>query len=138
MSTPFTIECSIHLGREGQGARKTIDDGPASPEVEPGRLPRVTRLMALAIRFEQLIQDGIVEDYAELARLGHVTRARLTQIMNLRLLAPDIQESLLDLPLIHQGKDPIALRHLQPICLEPDWNEQRRMWRQLVNSSELM
>ena len=49
----------------------------------------------VAIRFERLIQAGAVADYAELARLGHVTRARITQIMNLRLLSPDIQERLL-------------------------------------------
>ena len=41
--------------------------------------------MALAIRFEQLVRDGVVADYAELARLGRVTRARMSQIMNLLL-----------------------------------------------------
>jgi alkylated DNA nucleotide flippase Atl1 len=41
--------------------------------------------MALAIHFEDLIRQGVVTDYADLARLGHVTRARVTQIMNLRL-----------------------------------------------------
>ncbi len=61
--------------------------------------------MALAIRFERLIQAGEVADYAELARLGHVTRARITQIMNLRLLAPDIQERLLFLPRIEGGRE---------------------------------
>jgi hypothetical protein len=37
-----------------------------------------------------MIERGEVRDYADLARLGYVTRARLTQIMNLLLLAPDI------------------------------------------------
>ncbi len=46
----------------------------------------------------ELIREGVVTDYAELARLGHVTRARVTQIMNLLHLAPDIQETLLFLP----------------------------------------
>ena len=70
--------------------------------------------MALAIRFEQLIGEGQVSDYAELARLGHVSRARITQIMNLRLLAPDIQEQLLWLSPIERGSDPLHLRQLQP------------------------
>ena len=54
--------------------------------------------MALAIKFQDMVDRGEVRDYAEIARLGYVTRARLTQIMNLLLLAPDIQEHLLALP----------------------------------------
>ncbi len=61
----------------------------------PPRIPRITRLMALAIKFQDMIDRGEVKDYADLARLGFVTRARVTQIMNLCLLAPDIQEQLL-------------------------------------------
>ena len=63
-----------------------------------GRLPRITRLLALAVRFEGLLRDGAVRDYAELARLGEVSRARITQIMSLRMLAPAIQERILALP----------------------------------------
>jgi len=46
------------------------------------------------LRFETLIRSGEVRDYAALARLGHVSRARISQIMNLLHLAPDIQEVL--------------------------------------------
>ncbi len=93
-----------------------------------GRVPRISRFMALAIHFEQLIQAGEVADYAELARLGHVSRARITQIMNLRLLAPDIQEQLLFLPSIGGGSDPVHLRQLQGIAGVSDWRKQRRLW----------
>jgi len=85
--------------------------------------------MALAIHFEELLQEGHVQGYAEIARLGHVSRARLTQIMNLRQLAPDIQEEILFLPRVVRGKDPITERDLRPIAAELDWEEQRRMWR---------
>jgi hypothetical protein len=61
----------------------------------PPRIPRITRLMALAIKFQAMVDQREVRDYADLARLGYVTRARLTQIMNLLLLSPDIQEMLL-------------------------------------------
>lgn len=64
--------------------------------------------MALAIRRDQLIFDGEVTDQAELARLGHVTRARLTQIMNLLCLAPDLQEQILFLPVTERGRDAVA------------------------------
>ena len=70
-----------------------------------GRVPRISRLMALAIRFEQLVRDGTVRDYAELARLGHVSRARIAQITNLLNLAPDIQDEILSLPPTERGRD---------------------------------
>ncbi|MDM8004641.1 MAG: hypothetical protein QUV05_00600, partial [Phycisphaerae bacterium] len=66
--------------------------------IEPGNIPRVSKLMALAIRYDRLVSRGEVRDYADLARLGYVTRARITQIMNLLNLAPDIQEAILFLP----------------------------------------
>jgi hypothetical protein len=88
--------------------------------------------MALSIRFEDLIRTGQVADYADLARLGHVSRARITQIMNLLLLAPDIQEQVLFLPRVLHGRDPIHLREIQPIALEWDWGKQRRRWASLL------
>ena len=59
------------------------------------RVPSTTRLMALAIKFQDMVDRGEVRDYADIARLGYVTRARVTQIMNLLLLSPDIQEMLI-------------------------------------------
>lgn len=76
--------------------------------------------MALAIRFEQLGHDGVVADYAELARLGRVTRARMTQIMNLLGLAPDIQEAILFLPAVERGKDFVMERELRAVVREVD------------------
>ena len=64
---------------------------PVTPERQKGRLPRITRYMALAIYYEDLFHNGHVHDYAEIATLGHVTCARVIQIMNLRLLAPEIK-----------------------------------------------
>jgi hypothetical protein len=87
--------------------------------------------MALALRFEEYLRGGQVADYAELAGLGHVTRPRISQIMNLLNLAPDIQEALLFLPRTLKGNDRIHLRQLQPIAAVPDWRKQRRMWREL-------
>lgn len=94
----------------------------------PGRIPRVARLLALAHRFEKLIADGEVQDYADLARLGHVTRARVTQIMNLLVLAPDIQEELLHLPAVLSGKDRVTERQLRQIHASLDWRKQRSLW----------
>ena len=60
--------------------------------------------MALALRFEQLIRDGTVHDQADRARLSHISRARVTQIMDLLLLAPEIQEEILFLPPVAVGR----------------------------------
>jgi hypothetical protein len=85
-----------------------------------GRVPRVARLVALALRLEALVQSGAIATYAELARLGHVSRARITQIVNLRWLAPDLQEAVLFLPPTARGRDPIPLRQLQRVAAELD------------------
>jgi hypothetical protein len=84
--------------------------------------------MALAIRFDDMLQRGEVHDYAELARVGHVTRARVTQIMNLLMLAPDIQEAILFLPLVESGHDQIKEWEVRPIAAEASWSRQRGMW----------
>ena len=88
----------------------------------------MAKLMALAIRFEQLVRDGVVTDFAEIARLGHVTRARVSQIVNLLNLPPDIQEAILFLPRVVRGKDSITERDLRVIAAELSWGRQRKMW----------
>jgi hypothetical protein len=85
-----------------------------------GRVPRVARLLAVARRFDELVQTGVAADYADLARLGHVTRARVTQIMNLLSLAPDIQEQILCRPAETSGKVPISERGTRGVVAELD------------------
>jgi hypothetical protein len=129
---PQTVTCQVSFRRP---ARRHRDMPPSQvesvPEVPPGRVPRIARLMALALRFEQLLQAGVVTDYAELARLGHVSRARVSQIMNLLVLAPAIQEALLFLPPTLSGRDPIHLRQLLALAAVRDWREQRALWQAL-------
>ena len=93
MTNDITLQTKVFF-RHGRNGRKQLRTGemPAGPAI-PGRVPRISRLMALAIRFDRLLHDGVIADQAKLARLGHVTRARVTQIINLLSLAPDIQEA---------------------------------------------
>ena len=107
-------------------AKGAPQDEPA--DLPSGRLPRVSRLMALAIRFDRLLETGSVRDQTELAELGHVTRARVTQIMNMLYLAPDIQEAILHLPRVSEGRAPLVERHIRPIAAEPEWAKQRLLW----------
>ncbi len=119
---------------------RAVQSKPAKPQQDerpdpaPGRIPRVARLMALAIRLEMLVAQGQVPNYAALASLAHVSRARITQITRLRLLSPDIQEALLFLPAVGKGPDPITERDLRPIAAEPDWKRQRRMWEKVIST----
>lgn len=117
----------LTVGKRGQ--QKIATKKPVV--VEAGRIPRISRLMALAIQFEIMLRDGLVKDQTELAKLAHVTQPRMTQIMNLLLLAPDIQEELLFLPRVVSGKDPVHEKMLRPIAAEVDWGRQRRMWQSL-------
>jgi hypothetical protein len=125
--TPLTVLGSIHHVRRGRGGRKELLAG-TTPAIPAGRVPRVARLMALAIRFDGLIRAGGVRDYAELARLGNVTRARISQIMSLLNLASDIQEAILFLPSFRCGRDPLILSDLLPIATSSDWKKQRTIW----------
>ena len=84
----------------------------------------ITRLVSLAIHFDGLIQSGVVTNYAELARLGKVTRARVTQTMNLLMLAPAILEELLFLPRLERGRQEVRLRDLQKVATVIDWKQQ--------------
>ena len=123
------------LGRQGTTRDAVARQGHQPPtvaaEARAGRVPRVARLMALAIRFDGLLRDGVVADQSELARLARVTQPRITQIINLLHLAPDIQEAILFLPEVTEGRDPVTERGVRAICAEVDWGWQRGMWERL-------
>lgn len=99
------------------------------PSPVAARPPRIACLLSLAHRFDRLVRSGAVRDYAELAQLGHVTPARMTQIMNLLNLAPEIQEYLLWLPVDAAPK--ITERHLREIAAEVRWERQLDLFRAL-------
>src|SRR5260221_13295272 len=118
----------------GRSARKVMNTGENEVRVMPiaGRVPRISRWMALAIHLHQRVEKGELRNQAAIARAGKVTRARLSQIMSLTQLAPDLQELLLFLPRILRGVDPIQMRYIFPITKAFDWNEQREIWKQLT------
>ena len=136
--TAGTRICPFQPRRQRRASQVQRPPGAVSPSpcVPLGRVPRVARLLALALRCEQLVAAGVIANYAALADLGHVSRARVTQIMNLLLLAPDLQEALLFLPRTERGRDPIHLRQLQPLTRIADWGEQRKRWQALLSNWE--
>ena len=131
-----TVTRAIHF--EIKARRKRIVDGPGPADREvplPGRVPRVAKLMALAIRFDKLIADGVVANQSELARLAQVTQPRMTQIMNLLHLAPDIQEEILFTAPVQEGRDPVTERDLRWVVSELSWSIQLERWHVVLNYS---
>jgi hypothetical protein len=120
------VTYAVDFGRIGIHEKKVL-----SPEgqVSGCSIPRIARLMALAIRFEGLVRGAKIQNYAELARRGCVTRARMTQIMKLLDLAPDIQEQILFLRPLKRLNE----RNLRPLLRHIDWGQQRRMFQKIVN-----
>jgi hypothetical protein len=93
-----------------------------------GRLPRVTQVLALAIHFENMIEQDEAKDYADLARLGGLCRERVSQIMRLVYLAPDIQVELLYLPSTPTGRFPVSETSVRKIASLLSWADQRDEW----------
>lgn len=115
------IEITIAPPKGRKGGRQ------GSPKVpDPPRTARIARLMALAIKFQDMVDRGEVHDYADLARLGYVSRARVTQIMNLLNLHPEIQEELL-----FSGASLPAEHSLRAVIIQVDWQTQLQLWRHL-------
>jgi len=118
------VEITINANKH-QHPRPRRTGGTEAPTAT--RIPRITRLMGLAIKFQDMVDRGEVRDYADLARLGYVSRARITQIMNLLNLSPDIQETLL----FEVGCDgtPSTERDLRKLGNLVFWEAQREAWR---------
>ena len=114
----------VKFGRNGDCS----GNGKAVPS---GRIPRVTRLLALAHRIEGMIRTGELKDWAEASRLIEVTRARMTQIANLLLLAPEIQEVILVLLRNKNSLDSVSDRPLRPILIVNDWTQQKKIAKTL-------
>ena len=100
---------------EAKFDRRQTPGSQTSAPANVGRVPRVTRLLALAHRIDGMIRSEEIRDWADAARLAGVTRARMTQIANLLLLAPDIQEAILALPPVFDGHDPSTERAVRSI-----------------------
>jgi hypothetical protein len=131
----MTDTSPIHF-KTARAGRKKLTGGTLPPAVS-ARIPRISRLMALAIHFDGLIRKGTIRDYADLARLGGVTRARITQIMNLLNLAPKIQEKLLFLPGTATGRDTVTEREMRVVATKGAWEKQERDRFELNDESGL-
>ncbi len=109
----ITLKRKVRFGKEPErrSSAKAIGDSK--------RISRVARTLALAYHIERLVESRELEDYAQAARIFRVTRARITQVMNLFCLSAEIQESLLS------GKLQVSERRLRELGGNPHWESQR-------------
>ena len=134
MNTSVVIRGTLSLPRRRRGQES--DAGEPSPHpAASARIPRIARLMALARHVDELVRSGTVASYAAAARLGRVSRARLSQIIGLLNLAPDLQEQLLFLEHPARGRPAPVLRRVLNVAAALDWDEQRRCWRKLKRAT---
>jgi hypothetical protein len=118
------IEFTVPFRRVPSPLTLTVEPAP-EPQGSP---PRIARLLALAHKLDALVRSGAFTGYAELARLGHISPARLTQILVLLHLAPSIQEYLLFLSAA--GARFVTELELRKIAREPRWDRQRQLFAQ--------
>jgi hypothetical protein len=124
----LTLEFEVHFPHDGdrrraKPGRKSAAKSPAPPV--PKKLPRVMRMLALAHHLEDLLQKGVFKDYADIARVAGLSRARITQIMNLLYLAPEIQEKLLTSP---ESVRELCEKSLRRVAKRVLWKEQQEHW----------
>lgn len=116
---------------KGSLARRRSPTVPAPPKLDPVRRPaKVARMLALAHHLQRAIDEGLVADRAAVARNLGLTRARVTQLLDLLLLAPDIQIAVLALEAV-DGLEPTCERKLRSVVSAVNWAEQRGHFAQL-------
>jgi hypothetical protein len=132
-SPSFTriVTAKLRSARGRNMTDTTVDEANAESVPQQGRIPRIARLMALAIRLDGMLQRGEVGSQRELAEVARVTPARLTQILNLLHLAPDLQERLLFLPPVVAGRDVVTERNLRGLTVWTSWEKQRSLAKRL-------
>jgi hypothetical protein len=124
----ITLRMQVHTDAPSHGIILREGPKPARPR---GRVPRIARLLALAHHFQELLDTGVIRTQMELAALTKLTTARITQIMNLLILAPDIQEEILFLPPVSRGGPPVTEKIMRPVLQTLVWSEQRERWAAL-------
>ena len=135
MNSPTIIRGTLPLRRRGSTQEPDATATASTTKACLRRVSRIARLMALARHVEELVRSGTVGSYAAAARLGHVSRARMCQILGLLNLAPDLQEQLLFLEHPARGRPVPVLRRVLSVASALDWGEQRRRWRKLKRAT---
>jgi hypothetical protein len=135
MNTSSVIRGTLPLRRRGSAQEHDPTSATETTKASSPRIPRIAQLMALARHIDDLVRSGALGGYAAAARLGYISRARMSQIVALLNLAPDLQEQLLFLQRPVRGRTEPVLRQVLHVAAALDWDEQRRRWRRLQRAN---
>lgn len=117
----------VRRAKQPEQSSALTEPVPRPVQLPASQIPKITRLLVLGHHFEKLVREGKVKDFAEIAKLTGLSRARVTQIVNLTLLSPEIQEEILFLG----GDDAKRMqrfeRDLRIVLAQADWSEQDRL-----------
>ena len=106
-----TVKYKMRFGKNQAKAEKPKANRSPAPS-------RAARMLALAYLVERLIESGTIKDYAEAARRIGVSRARMSQLVNLLNLSARNQEGIL------LGKLEVSERKLRGALCEVEWEKQ--------------
>lgn len=119
---------SLSLSRRRGSSVELSTEEPPPPSAPRGRPLRVARMLAVAHEIARLIAEGRFDDQADAARALGFTRARVTQLLDLTRLAPDLQDRILFAE-AEPGRDALSERGLRHLVRHLDWAEKRARWR---------
>ena len=126
---PRVVTGQLHRVQRGHGKRFSTEPPPG-----PIRKPaRVAVMLALAHKIQEAIAQGKVRDQADVARRLGFTRARITHLLDLLMLAPDLQEQVLFLEAV-DGVQPLSERALRAVAHAGTWGQQRRRWSEILET----
>lgn len=115
---------------------KRFAEAPLPPPPDAVRRPaRVAVMLALAHKIEDAIQRGVARDRAEVARRLGLSRARVTQLVDLTLLEPKLQLVVLTCESV-DGVEPMSERHLRRVARKASWEAQRTLWAEVQTSPD--
>ena len=135
MNTSTVIRGTLPFRRRRSAQEHGANPATDATKASSPRIPRIAQLMALARHIDDLVRSGALGSYAAVARLGHVSQARMSQIVALLNLAPDLQEQLLLLQRPSRGRTAPVLRQVLHVAAALDWAEQRLRWRRLQRAN---
>lgn len=125
------IKSSIHRIRRGNGQQFSANATKKATSRTPVRKPaRVARMLAFAHKLQEAINNGEYIDRADAARKLGLTRARVSQLLDLLMLAPDIQERILFMERV-DGVEPTSERALRDVVKQLKWQSQVDTWRKI-------
>ncbi len=127
------VLAELHRIRQGR-ERRFVPKAPAKPEPPVPRPVKAAVLLALAHRIQREIDGGVVRDRADVARKLGISRARITQILDLAMLAPTIQEAVLRAETV-DGAEPVTERALREVLKYGSWALQEAIWATLRSTA---